>query len=221
MRLFKQDLVEFMHILRDGYYFFFVFLVFSSVSYFFNRYVSILFLMAGAFCVWFFRDPARNTVSDDTLVYSACDGKIIDICETYESKFLKVKAVQISVFLSPFDVHINRAPVKGVVKKQVKMGRGFAPAFLESAKNNSKNFILIKGKKSDALVVQIVGLVARRIVSWVHEKETVLQGQKIGMIRFGSRTDVFVPKSSVKKILVKKGEQVSAGKTALIRLKKS
>ena len=207
--------------MRDGYYFFFAFLALSLVSYFFNRYVSILFLMAGAFCLWFFRDPLRNAVSDDTLVYSACDGKIMDICETLEPEFLKTKAVQVSVFLSPFDVHINRAPVKGVVKKQVRMGRGFAPAFLESAKDNSKNFILIKGKKSDALVVQVVGLVARRIVSWVKEKETVLQGQKIGMIRFGSRTDVFVPKSKVKKILVKKGARVFAGKTALIRLKNS
>ncbi len=208
-----------MQIMRDGYYFFFVFLVISIASSFYSKYIFIILFLTGSFCLWFFRDPVRKTVSDDTLVYSACDGKIIDICETSETEFLKTKAVQVSVFLSPLDAHINRAPIKGTVKKQKRMGRGFAPAFLESAKNNSKNFILIKGKKSDALVVQIVGLVARRIVSWVKEKETVLQGQKIGMIRFGSRTDVFVPKSKVKKILVKKGGRVFAGKTALIRLK--
>lgn len=219
MLFFKQQTVDFMQILRDGYYFFFIFLVFSSVSYFFNRYVSMLFLVVGVFCVWFFRDPDRKTVSDDTLVYSACDGKIMDICETSEPEFLKTKAVQISAFLSPFDAHINRAPIKGMVKKQERMGHGFAPAFLESAKNNSKNFILIKGKRVDVLVVQVVGLVARRIVSWVGEGDNVLQGQKIGMLRFGSRTDVFVPKSKVEKILVKKGERVFAGKTVLLQLK--
>ena len=208
-----------MQILRDGYFFFFIFLVFSMVSSFFSGFISVLFLLVGVFCALFFRDPDRKTVSDDTLVYSACDGKVMDICETSEPEFLKTKAVQISAFLSPFDVHINRAPIKGTVKKQERMGHGFAPAFLESAKDNSKNFILIKGRRADALVVQVVGLVARRIVSWVGEGDKILQGQKIGMLRFGSRTDVFVPKSKVEKILVKKGERVFAGKTVLLRLK--
>lgn len=207
-----------MHFLRDGYYFFAAFAIVSAAAYAYSAYASFAALAFGAFCLWFFRDPYRAILHNDGTVLSACDGKVLFVRDVFEPKFLKCRALQIATFLSPLNVHINRAPVAGVIRRQHKVNGGFAPAFMKSSENNARNYIHIRGKKSDVLVVPSVGILARRIVSWVREGERVHQGHKIGMIRFGSRTDVFVPIHRVRQVFVKKGDRVFAGKTALMHL---
>lgn len=191
----------------------------AGASYLAGIRIGFVFFLPGAFTLWFFRDPYRRIIHDDRTVLAACDGKVMQIKDVFEPKFLKCRSIQIVTFLSPLDVHINRAPIAGVVKMQKKVAGGFLPAFLSSSEKNERNYVHIQGKKSDVLVVQIAGIVARRIVSWVREGEKVHQGHKIGMIRFGSRTDVFVPITKAGHVLVKKGDRIFAGKTPLVHLR--
>lgn len=167
----------------------------------------------------FFRDPERYLDPDPNIVYAAADGFVTDVEEAHEPWIPGVEALRISTFLSIHNVHVNRSPVEGSITKMEEVPGRFVPAFLGGAnEENHQNRIAIDGPRGRAVVVQIAGLVARRISRWVEVGESVAQGQRIGLIHFGSRTDVLLPAGSAEP-LVRPGDRVRAGVTPLARYK--
>jgi phosphatidylserine decarboxylase len=168
----------------------------------------------------FFRDPERSLEPDPDVVYAPADGFITDVEEAHEAWIPGGEALRISTFLSIHNVHVNRSPVEGSVTKMEEVAGRFVPAFLGGAKEeNHQNRIAIDGPRGRAVVVQIAGMVARRISRWVETGESVAAGQRIGLIHFGSRTDVLLPAGSADP-LVSTGDRVRAGETPLARYRK-
>lgn len=186
-----------------------------------GRWRSGLFgLGAAGAALLFFRDPERPLNPDPDLVYAAADGFITDVEEAREAWLPDGEALRISTFLSIHNVHVNRSPVRGSITKMEEVPGKFVPAFLGGSKEeNYQNRIAIDGPKGRAVVVQIAGMVARRISRWVETGETVSPGQRIGLIHFGSRTDVLLPVGSADP-LVSPGDRVRAGTTPLARYRK-
>lgn len=175
--------------------------------------------VAGA-SLLFFRDPERALEPDPDVVYAPADGFITDVEEAHEAWIPGGEALRISTFLSIHNVHVNRSPVEGSVTKMEEVAGRFVPAFLGGAKEeNHQNRIAIDGPRGRAVVVQIAGMVARRISRWVETGESVSAGQRIGLIHFGSRTDVLLPTRAADP-LVSTGDRVRAGKTPLARYRK-
>lgn len=163
----------------------------------------------------FFRDPERALEPDPDVVYAPADGFVTDVEEAHEAWIPGGEALRISTFLSIHNVHVNRSPVEGNVTKMEEVAGRFVPAFLGGAKEeNHQNRIAIDGPRGRAVVVQIAGMVARRISRWVEIGESVAAGQRIGLIHFGSRTDVLLPAGSADP-LVSTGDRVRAGETPL------
>lgn len=174
------------------------------------------FAALGAFFAYFFRDPERTVPRDEALVVSPADGRVV-IAGPADPRWSPPGTWrQITVFLSPMDVHINRTPVDGrVTKVEYRPGK-FLPAYKEDANQNELNEIWIDHHGTPVVVRQIVGVLARRIVCRVVEGQTLERGERIGLMKFGSRMDVFLPAGA--EILVGVGEHVVAGETVLARL---
>jgi len=171
---------------------------------------ALLFL----FVLFFFRNPKRNIPQNTNLILSPADGKIIEIEETYEDKYIMGKTIRVAIFLSILNVHINRSPLQGEVKYRYYRPGKFIPAFKNHASDiNEKNFIGIESKGFKIMVCQITGFIARRIKCWVHEGNILSAGDIIGIIKFGSGNELFLPIGS--KIMVKKGDRVKAGETVI------
>jgi len=165
----------------------------------------------------FFRDPNRKVAENEQLIYSPADGEVIEIKQVNEDKFLKSDAIVVKIFMTPLDVHIQRAPIKGLISYQEYKQGKFLPANLDKAStDNEQNLIGISGKVN-VLVKQIAGLLARRIVWWAHLQQGVSQGERIGMIKFGSQVDIYVPLNV--EIKVKMHEKVKAGLTVIGEIK--
>ena len=165
----------------------------------------------------FFRDPNRKVAENENLVYSPADGEVIEIKQVAEDKFLKCDATVVKIFMTPLDVHVQRAPIKGMIGYQEYKQGKFMPANLDKASTeNEQNLIGISGKVN-VLVKQIAGLLARRIVWWAHLQQGVSQGERIGMIKFGSQVDIYVPLNVG--IKVKIHEKVKAGLTVIGEIK--
>ena len=168
---------------------------------------------------WFFRDPDRIVPAGEGLIVSPADGKIIEVSEAKEERFLKDRAIKVSIFLNLFDVHVNRIPCSGRIR-----GMHYQPGkFLAANKDlasteNEQNAILLETPSGAKLVfVQVAGLVARRIICWVKEGDAVERGFRFGMIRFGSRTDLFLPLGT--EIKVQLGQKVKGGSSIIGVLK--
>lgn len=175
---------------------------------------SVLFL------VYFFRDPDRPTLADPSVVVAGADGWVRCIEEMPEEKFLKTDCVRISTFLTPFDVHVNRAPIAGsVTALDYTPGKHLLTIQQAASEYNEHSSIVIEGRRTRCLVKQIVGPIVRRVVYWLEIGQALDAGARIGMMKFGSRLDVFLPVSDVE-VLVKKGDRVFAGITAIARIKK-
>ena len=175
--------------------------------------------VAGAILI-FFRDPERPLDPDPDVVYAAADGFVSDVEEADEPWIPGGDALRISTFLSIHNVHVNRSPVEGSVTKMEEIAGKFVPAFLGGSKDqNHQNRIVIDGPKGRAVVVQIAGMVARKISRWIEAGERIAAGQRIGLIHFGSRTDVLLPTGSADP-LVRPGDRVRAGVTPLARYRK-
>ena len=170
----------------------------------------------GAFFTYFFRDPERLVPADEGLVVAPADGKVM-IAGPSDGRWSPAgEWKQITIFLSPMDVHINRTPVDGVVTRvEYKPGK-FLPAYKEEASGNELNEIWIDHHGETVIVRQIVGILARRIVCRVVEGQTLRRGERIGLMKFGSRMDVFLPSHA--EIAAGVGQQVVAGETVLARL---
>ena len=183
-----------------------------------NPYWGIVPGALTAFVMFFFRNPRRSVPKDSKLILSPADGKVMSISEVFEDQFLNAPGVRVSIFLSVFDVHVNRSPIEGNIKfQQYTCGR-FKPAFKASAGfENERHAIGLECGEMKILVTQVAGLIARRIVSWVALGSLLEQGQRYGMIKFGSCTEVIVPLNV--DILVKKGDRVIGGETIIGRVR--
>jgi len=174
-------------------------------------WIAILFIAIALFMAFFFRDPDRKIPEDADVIVSACDGRVTRIEENENGKL-------ISVFLSPLDVHINRAPIAGRVKKVIYKPGKKMPATSEQASHlNERNSLIIENERITVTCTQIAGILARRIVCWKKPGDNLEKGERFGLIKFGSRTDVLMP-SSVE-ITVKVGDRVKGGETIIARLK--
>jgi phosphatidylserine decarboxylase precursor-related protein len=181
-------------------------------------YWAIIPGVLAVYVTFFFRNPQRSVPEDDTLVVSAADGKVMGVCDVYEDQFLEQDGIKITIFLSVFDVHVNRSPIGGEIKfQQYTCGR-FRPAYKESVGcENERHTIGLENDRMRVLVTQIAGILARRIVSWVTLGVTLERGERYGMIKFGSCTEIVVPRTV--EVLVKKGDRVRGGETVIGRLR--
>ncbi|MFN2555280.1 MAG: phosphatidylserine decarboxylase [Nitriliruptorales bacterium] len=165
----------------------------------------------------FFRDPERRLEPDPGIVYAAADGRITAVESVPAPWNDEDEALRIATYLSLRDVHVNRSPVQGRVTGIEERAGSFSPAFLDTAgSSNRQNRISIDGPSRRAVVVQVAGILARRISRWVEVGDSVEAGQRIGLIHFGSRTDVVLPASAAVP-LVRRGDRVRAGVTPLAR----
>jgi len=172
-------------------------------------------------CVYFFRDPPRVTPVRDGLVIAPADGRVSQVSNAVPPQELSLgerPLPRLSIFMSVFDCHVNRSPVAGRIERMVYRAGKFLSADLDKAsEDNERNaFVIATGAGQRVAVIQIAGLVARRIVPFMREGETVGAGQRIGMIRFGSRVDVYLPEGS--RFLAAEGQTATAGETVLADL---
>jgi phosphatidylserine decarboxylase len=178
------------------------------------RPLLLLWGAATLFVLYFFRDPERESPNDADIAVAPADGKIVAIEERIEGEVILQRMVCISIFLSVFDVHINRSPIAGeVTHSEGKKGLYLDARNPECARKNASRLWIFKGEKVTVAVRQITGAIARRIVPWSKVGDHLAQGRKFGMIRFGSRTELYVPEGS--KVLVRVGESVRGGVTPL------
>jgi phosphatidylserine decarboxylase len=174
------------------------------------------------FVLWFFRDPERDTPQDLNLIISSADGKVCLIDEAYPPEELPMEAEKmkrICVFMNVFNVHVNRSPIQGRVENIVYKKGQFLNASLDKAsdKNERSSLILNSENGAKIIVVQIAGLIARRILSFISSSDQLNQGERFGLIRFGSRVDIYMPLDAVEKCKV--GDKVVAGESILATLK--
>ncbi|MEJ7847503.1 MAG: phosphatidylserine decarboxylase [Pyrinomonadaceae bacterium] len=172
--------------------------------------VAVFFVLLTAFMAYFFRDPSRTVPNGENIIVSAADGRVTRIDENELGKI-------VSVFLSPLDVHINRSPIAGKVTKVDYIRGKKAPATSNEASfSNERNSLTIEGEQMTVVCTQIAGIVARRIVCWSKEGDNLALGEKFGLIKFSSRTDLLMPAGV--EVLVKIGNRVVGGETIIARL---
>jgi phosphatidylserine decarboxylase len=178
-------------------------------------WVTVILGVLLIFVTAFFRNPQRKIPGDPKAVVSPADGKVIEIKEMEEPDFLKGRCIRICVFMNVFNVHVNRNPIGGTVKAIRYFPGKFLVASLDKASElNERSAVLIEGEGGvKVLVVQIAGLVARRIVSYLSTGDSIRKGDRFGLIRFGSRLDLYLPMKT--KVTVKVGDKVKAGETVM------
>jgi phosphatidylserine decarboxylase len=175
---------------------------------------AFVLLLLALWVAYFFRDPERTGERGPSLVVSPADGKLIMITEVDEPTFVKGRAVRLSIFMNVFNVHVNRYPVEGVIRYiHYNKGKFFNAAAEKSSLENEQMSVGIETSRYRVLVRQIAGLIARRIVTYSKLGETIRQGDRMGIIRFGSRVDVFLPAGST--LRAKVGDITVAGVTIL------
>jgi len=179
---------------------------------------STITIVVAAFCLgfvlYFFRDPRRTVEINDNVIIAPADGKIVVIEEVDENEYFKDKRLQVSIFMSPANVHVNRTPISGqVTYAKYHPGKYLVAWHPKSSTDNERNTIVIGNQKLEILVRQIAGAMARRIVSYLDEGDDVVQGNELGFIKFGSRVDLFLPIDT--KIEVNLKEKVKGGKTII------
>jgi phosphatidylserine decarboxylase len=206
-----------MHIVRQGYPFIAAALVLAVVCFIaFGIHIAVIPLVLACYFAYFFRNPDREVVQDTSLLYSPADGTVMDVSEFYDDEFLNAKAKKVTIFLSVFNVHVNRSPAEGNIKFQRYTVGEFLPAFNRKAAFENERFAMgIENDRMKILVIQIAGILARRIDNWVNLGNHLDQGEVYGMIKFGSCTELVVPETV--EILCKKGDKVKGGITVLGR----
>jgi phosphatidylserine decarboxylase len=183
------------------------------------------FLLAGlltalfALLLYFLRDPERTTPTGGGLFLAPADGQVVEVKQVYEPRFLEGEAVKIGIFMSLLDVHVNRAPAEGQVILVEHVAGKFLQAFRpEASEVNEHNLIGLEGRYGRVLVKQVAGIMARRIACWVHPGQRLQAGERLGVIKFGSRVDLYLPPGAEPAIRV--GDRAQAGMTVVARWKK-
>jgi phosphatidylserine decarboxylase len=204
-------------IAREGMIFiipsFFLSVLFFAVCF---PFLSLIFFIFFIFFLFFYRNPKRVAEAIPDALISPADGKVMEIRDVIDREFLDGEHKRIGIFMSPFNVHVNRAPCDGDVSRVDHRDGGFAAAFKKDVDQiNERNYILLKGRDDKVLMVQIAGFLARRITCYVKEGDQVKKGQPVGIISFGSRVDLYLPKGY--EPMVQLNDKVKAGVTILAR----
>ena len=191
--------------------------VIGYFSYQLQPILIVLPLILFLFTLYFFRDPSREIPDDNNLILSPADGRIIEISEVIEDTFIKGPSIKIAIFLSLFDVHINRAPCDGkIVLLEYRKGKFLVASDPEASRQNERNSIgLIASNSFKILIRQIAGIIAQRIVCGINLNQEIKKGMQIGMIKFGSRTEIYLSKNKIEKINVKLNDHVKSGESIL------
>ena len=204
---------------NEGYKFIIIFVIATIILYFINGFLGFIGLVLTIWCYYFFRDPERISIGDDNYLTSPADGVVLQVMDTTGPKELGLENKQmkkISIFMDVFDCHVNRSPCSGAISEILyKPGKFFNASLDKASEDNERNYYKIKNSDGeDIIVVQIAGLVARRIVTEVSKDELVEQGSRIGMIRFGSRADIYFENYTP---LVKVDQKTLAGETLIAK----
>ncbi|MCI5220265.1 MAG: phosphatidylserine decarboxylase family protein [Candidatus Electrothrix sp. LOE2] len=180
--------------------------------------VALLGLAATCFITWFFRDPSRILPSDRKAVICPADGKVIAVKEMFDERFLQQEVVRISIFMNVFNVHVNRVPFAGTVERVLlKPGKFYSADKHQAALHNEHCAMIVSTESQQRYAaVQIAGFIARRIVCRAEPGDRIAGGQRYGLIRFGSRVDLYLPKGT--EVTVRPGRKVRAGETVLGRM---
>ena len=202
----------------EGWKFASIFFVISLLTYLVYAPISVIGFLLTLFTLWFFRDPSRNTPVDSNLIISSADGKVClidEACPPTEVSMKQEKMKRVCVFMNVFNVHVNRSPVAGVISDIVYKEGQFLNASLDKAseKKERSSLVINSNHGADIDVVQIAGLIARRILGFVSKNQNLNQGERFGLIRFGSRVDIYMPLDSTVKCSV--GDKVVAGESVL------
>ena len=203
----------------EGYKFLVIFGIATVILNFIHGFLGFIGLILTIWCYYFFRDPERISINDDNYLVSPADGTIIQVQETQGPKELNLedkKFTKVSIFMNVFDCHVNRIPCDGKISEILYKPGKFLNASLDKAsENNKRNYYKITNAQGeDIIVVQIAGLIARRIISESIKDQTLKQGNRIGMIRFGSRVDVYFENYTT---LVKVNQKTIAGETLIAK----
>ena len=203
----------------EGYKFLAIFVFATIILYFISGFLGFIGLVLTVWCYYFFRDPERFSIEDENYLISPADGVVVQALETNGPKDLGLenkKFKKIAIFMDVFDCHVNRSPCSGVVSEILYKPGKFINASLDKAsEDNERNYFKIKNNSGgEIIVVQIAGLIARRIVTEVSKDQELKQGSKIGMIRFGSRVDIYFENYDP---IVKVNQKTIAGETLLAR----
>ena len=204
---------------QEGYKFIIIAIVATIIFYFINGFLGLICLLLTVWVYYFFRDPERISINDENYLVSPADGLVLDVLEINGPKELGLegkKFKKISIFMNVFDCHVNRSPCSGKISEILYKPGKFLNASLDKAsEDNERNYYKITNNNGeDVIVVQIAGLIARRIVCETTENQNVQQGSRIGMIRFGSRVDIYFENYNS---LVKINQKTIAGETLLAK----
>ena len=202
---------------KEGYKFLAISIIATFIILFFSKFLGSIFILISFWVYYFFRDPERHPINDDSYLVSPADGLITDISEKSGPEELRLENTsftRISVFMNVFNCHVNRIPSSGKIEEIFYKPGKFLNASLDKAsEENERNYFKVKlNSGEEIIIVQIAGLIARRIICEVEQGQDLKQGERIGMIRFGSRVDIYFKN---KKVLTKIGQNVVAGESLI------
>jgi phosphatidylserine decarboxylase len=203
---------------KEGYKFLAISILATFIVLLFSKFLGFLLIILTVWVYYFFRDPERYSINDDSYLVSPADGLITDISEKSGPEELRLENTtytKISIFMNVFNCHVNRTPITGKVEEiYYKPGKFLNASLDKASEKNERNYFKIKSNKinEEIIIVQIAGLIARRIVCEVEQDQDLKQGERIGMIRFGSRVDIYFKN---KKVLAKLGQNVVSGESLL------
>jgi len=203
---------------KEGYKFLAISIIVTFIFLLFSKFLGSILILITIWVYYFFRDPERYSINDDTFLVSPADGLITDISERtgpVELQLENTTYTKVSIFMNVFNCHVNRTPLTGTVEEiYYKPGKFLNASLDKASEENERNYYKIKCTKTneEIIIVQIAGLIARRIVCEVEQKQNIKQGERIGMIRFGSRVDIYFKNKTV---LAKVGQNVVAGESLI------
>ena len=202
---------------KEGYKFLAISIIITFLVLLFSKFLGSIFIIISVWVYYFFRDPERYSINDDKFLVSPADGLITDISERsgpVELRLENTTYTRVSIFMNVFNCHVNRTPISGKVEEIYYKSGKFLNASLDKAsEENERNYFKIKTSSGEEIIiVQIAGLIARRIVCQVEQDQELKQGERIGMIRFGSRVDIYFKN---KNIFAKQGQNVVAGESLI------
>ena len=203
---------------KEGYKFLAISIIITFIFLLFSNSLGSIMILITIWVYYFFRDPERYSINDESFLVSPADGLITDISERtgpLELQLENTSFTKVSIFMNVFNCHVNRTPLTGSIEEiNYKPGKFLNASLDKASEENERNYYKIKCSKSgeEVIVVQIAGLIARRIVCEVEQGQNLKQGERLGMIRFGSRVDIYFKK---KKVLAKIGQNVVAGESLI------
>ena len=202
---------------KEGYKFLAISILATFIALLISQFLGVIFILISIWVYYFFRDPERYSINDDTYLVSPADGLITDVSEKtgpLELQLENTTYTRVSIFMNVFNCHVNRTPLSGKVEEiYYKPGKFLNASLDKASEENERNYFKIKlDNGEEIIIVQIAGLIARRIVCEVEQGQDLKQGERIGMIRFGSRVDIFFKN---KKVLAKLGQNVVSGESLL------